>query len=87
MRITDELDTAGARVHVKIMDYIVGFLFLLVCILAMAAGSVLFKRKPIQHCGGSSISYKGESIDCPVCQGCEMDCEKAGKRPAVASGK
>jgi len=59
--------------------YIVGFLFLTTCILLMAAGSVLFKRKPIQHCGGSSITYKGETIDCPVCQGCEMDCERAGK--------
>lgn len=33
---------------------------------AMAIG-VLFKRKPIRHCGGASLEFNGEKIDCPAC--------------------
>lgn len=56
---------------------VVAICLMLVVILAMAAGAVFFKRKPIQHCGGSSIVYKGEQIDCPVCQGCDKVCNQA----------
>ncbi len=42
--------------------------------LAMAIG-VLFKRKPIRHCGGASLSMNGDKIDCPAC-GNASQCRK-----------
>ena len=55
---------------------------LLLAVLAMSIG-VLFKRKPIQHCGSSSIEYKGKRIDCPICQGSKDACENPPGRPVV----
>ncbi len=39
---------------------------LLLCVTGMSVG-VLNGRKPIQHCGNSSLQYKGQQIDCPIC--------------------
>ena len=50
---------------------------LLLCVLGMAIG-VLFGRKPIQHCGNSSLVYKGEKIDCPVCANTRCKNNKQG---------
>lgn len=60
------------------MDWIIvaiAVLFtLLLCVFGMAIG-LFFQRKPIQHCGGATVEFKGERIDCPLCQGDEDACE------------
>lgn len=59
------------------MVYLVGAVFLMCVVALMGAGALFFNRKPVQHCGGSSLKYKGERIDCPVCAGCEKNCDKS----------
>lgn len=49
----------------------------LICVAGMSVG-VLNGRKPIQHCGNSSLKYKGQEIDCPVCSNKECPNQKAG---------
>ncbi|MBL4576110.1 MAG: hypothetical protein JKY51_08445 [Opitutaceae bacterium] len=45
-------------------------------ILAMAIGQIL-RRKSISHCGGSSMTFRGEKIRCPACKGKTVpDCQK-----------
>lgn len=46
--------------------------------IAMAVG-VIFKRKPIRHCGGASLTVNGEQIDCPAC-GNASTCRKRKAR-------
>ncbi|MGA0334394.1 MAG: ApbE family protein [Kiritimatiellia bacterium] len=50
---------------------------LLLCVVGMSIG-VLNGRKPIQHCGSSSLKYKGQSIDCPLCSNKECPNQKKG---------
>ncbi len=48
-------------------------------ILAMAIGQIL-RKKSISHCGGSSMTFRGEKIRCPGCKGEQgSDCEKLEK--------
>lgn len=51
---------------------------LLICVGGMSVG-VLTGRKPIQHCGSSSLKYKGQKIDCPLCSNKECPNEKKGQ--------
>jgi len=57
-----------------ILMMIAALVVMLICVLGMSIG-VLFNRKPIQHCGSSSLMFKGERIDCPLCQGDDEQCE------------
>jgi hypothetical protein len=51
-------------------------------ILAMAIGQIL-RKKSISHCGGASMTFRGEKIRCPACRGKEVpDCEKLVKQEA-----
>ena len=45
---------------------------------------VFLRGKPIQHCGGASMEYKGTKIDCPACANkgaCKL--KKKKKRASV----
>ncbi len=67
---------------VILMPVLVVLAVLLLCVLGMAIG-VVFGRKPIRHCGGSSLVYKGEKIDCPLCsnEGCKNNREGRCEKP------
>jgi hypothetical protein len=48
----------------------------------MAIGQIL-RKKSISHCGGASMTFRGEKIRCPACRGKEVpDCEKLVKQEA-----
>jgi len=59
------------------MTFLIILGVLLICVGAMAVG-VMNGRKPIEHCGSSSLKYKGQQIDCPICSNTECPNQKEG---------
>jgi len=53
------------------MNTFLGLLGITLALMALAglgmAIGVIFRGKPIRHCGGASLSFDGEKIDCPAC--------------------
>lgn len=59
----------------------VAVLVILVFIGAMVLG-VYMRGKPIKHCGGSEITYKGEKIECPACESTECPTQAEAAKEA-----
>ena len=59
-----------------LLHFILALLILALCILAMAIG-VIFRNKSITHCGGASMTFRGEKIRCPACLDKEVpECQR-----------
>jgi hypothetical protein len=59
-----------------LLHFVLAILILALCILAMAIG-VIFRNKSITHCGGASMTFRGEKIRCPACLDKEVpECQR-----------
>jgi len=52
---------------ILLLNFIAAAVVIGLGILAMAIGQIL-RKKSISHCGGSSMTFRGEKIRCPACK-------------------